>query len=49
VDGLRFRRKAADVGMRWTFRLCAFLVILPLFLIFFDLVAKGAGSSGGPS
>ncbi|MBE0568812.1 MAG: phosphate ABC transporter permease PstA [Deltaproteobacteria bacterium] len=28
--------------MRWVFYLCAFLVILPLFLIFFDLVAKGA-------
>ncbi|MBE0604226.1 MAG: phosphate ABC transporter permease PstA [Deltaproteobacteria bacterium] len=28
--------------MRWIFCLCAFLVILPLFLIFFDLVAKGA-------
>jgi len=37
-----FRRKAVDTGMRWVFCLCAFLVILPLFLIFFDLVAKGA-------
>ena len=37
-----FRRKAVDTGMRWVFYLCAFLVILPLFLIFFDLVAKGA-------
>ncbi|MEW6721077.1 MAG: phosphate ABC transporter permease PstA [Thermodesulfobacteriota bacterium] len=37
-----FRRKAVDTGMRWIFYLCAFLVILPLFLIFFDLVAKGA-------
>jgi phosphate transport system permease protein len=37
-----FRRKAVDAGMRWVFYLCAFLVILPLFLIFFDLVSKGA-------
>jgi len=37
-----FRRKAVDTGMRWIFYLCAFLVILPLFLILFDLVAKGA-------
>jgi len=37
-----FRRKAVDAGMRWTFYLCALLVILPLFLIFFDLLAKGA-------
>ena len=37
-----FRRKAMDAGMRWTFYLCALLVILPLFLIFFDLVSKGA-------
>ena len=37
-----FRRKAVDTGMRWIFCLCAVLVILPLFLIFFDLVAKGA-------
>jgi phosphate transport system permease protein len=38
----RFRRKAVDTTMRWTFYACAFLVILPLFLIFFDLVIKGA-------
>jgi phosphate transport system permease protein len=38
---ISFRRKAADTGMRWIFYLCAFLVILPLFLIFFDLLAKG--------
>lgn len=37
-----FRRKAVDTGMRWIFCLCAILVILPLFLIFFDLMAKGA-------
>ncbi|MBP2675835.1 MAG: phosphate transporter, permease protein PstA [Deltaproteobacteria bacterium] len=38
---ISFRRKAVDTGMRWIFYLCAFLVILPLFLIFFDLLAKG--------
>jgi len=27
--------------MKWVFTLCAFLVILPLFLIFFDLLIKG--------
>ncbi len=37
-----FRRKALDTGMRWIFCLCALLVVLPLFLIFFDLVIKGA-------
>ncbi len=39
---ISFRRKAVDRGMKWAFILCAFLVILPLFLIFFDLVLKGA-------
>ncbi len=39
---IRLRRKAVDTTMRWTFYACAFLVILPLFLIFFDLVIKGA-------
>jgi phosphate transport system permease protein len=39
---ISFRRKAVDRGMKWAFCLCAFLVILPLFLIFFDLLAKGA-------
>jgi len=38
---ISFRRKAADRVMRWIFYLCAFLVILPLFLIFFDLLIKG--------
>jgi phosphate transport system permease protein len=37
-----FRRKAVDTAMRWAFSACALLVILPLFLIFFDLVVKGA-------
>lgn len=42
MESIGFRRKAVDTGMRWAFCLCAFLVILPLFLIFFDLLAKGA-------
>ncbi len=37
-----FRRKATDRVMKGLFCLCAFLVVLPLFLIFFDLVVKGA-------
>ena len=39
---ITFRRKAVDRAMKGLFYLCAFLVILPLFLIFFDLVIKGA-------
>ncbi|MBP2674817.1 MAG: hypothetical protein H6Q84_1657, partial [Deltaproteobacteria bacterium] len=39
---IAFRRKAADRTMKWVFALCALLVILPLFLIFFDLLIKGA-------
>ena len=39
---ITFRRKAADRVMKGLFCLCAFLVVLPLFLIFFDLVLKGA-------
>lgn len=39
---IAFRRKAADKGMKALFVLCAFLVVLPLFLIFFDLLWKGA-------
>jgi len=42
MNTLGFRRKAIDVGMRLAFYLCAFLVILPLFMIFFDLISKGA-------
>jgi len=42
MQAIRFRRKAVDTAMRWTFYACAFLVILPLFMIFFDLVFKGA-------
>ncbi len=39
---ITFRRKATDRVMKELFCLCAFLVVLPLFLIFFDLVLKGA-------
>ncbi len=39
---IAFRRKAADRVMTWVFVLCALLVVLPLFLILFDLVIKGA-------
>jgi len=42
MNTLSFRRKAIDTGMRLAFYLCAFLVILPLFMIFFDLISKGA-------
>ncbi len=42
MQTVSFRRRAVDTGMRWIFYACAFLVILPLFLIFFDLVVKGA-------
>jgi phosphate transport system permease protein len=42
MQTIRFRRKAVDTAMRWTFYACAFLVILPLFMIFFDLMIKGA-------
>jgi phosphate transport system permease protein len=38
---IAFRRKAADRIMKWVFTLCALLVILPLFLILFDLLIKG--------
>ena len=39
---IALRRKAADRVMKTVFVLCAFLVLLPLFLIFFDLLWKGA-------
>jgi phosphate transport system permease protein len=42
TGAIAFRRKAADRGMKWVFTLCALLVVLPLFLILFDLVIKGA-------
>jgi len=42
MNTLSLRRKTIDTVMRLAFYLCAFLVILPLFMIFFDLVSKGA-------
>jgi phosphate transport system permease protein len=42
MEEIGFRRKAVDTAMRWAFYACALLVILPLLLIFFDLVVKGA-------
>jgi phosphate transport system permease protein len=42
MKSIALRRKATDRGMKAFFVLCAVLVILPLFLIFFDLVWKGA-------
>jgi len=39
---IAFRRKALDGTMKALFFLAAVLVILPLFLIFFDLLIKGA-------
>ena len=42
TGAITFRRKATDRVMTGLFYLCAFLVLLPLFLIFFDLMIKGA-------
>ena len=42
MKSIASRRKAADRVMKMLFLLCAFLVVLPLFLIFFDLLWKGA-------
>ena len=39
---IAFRRRAADKATRILFALCALFVVLPLFLIFFDLLWKGA-------
>ena len=39
---IAFRRRTTDRVMKAVFLLCAFLVLLPLFLIFFDLLWKGA-------
>ena len=39
---ISFRRKALDRTMKALFFIAAILVILPLFLIFFDLLVKGA-------
>src|SRR3970040_3091558 len=42
MDTIAYRRRAADKSARVLFALSALLVILPLFLIFFDLLWKGA-------
>jgi phosphate transport system permease protein len=42
MESIAYRRKAADRVTRVLFALSALLVILPLFLIFFDLLWKGA-------
>ena len=42
MDTIAYRRRAADTSARVLFALSALLVILPLFLIFFDLLWKGA-------
>ena len=42
METIAYRRKAADRISKALFALSALLVVLPLFLIFFDLVWKGA-------
>ena len=42
MESAAFRRKAADRVMKALFALAALLVVLPLFLIFFDLLWKGS-------
>ena len=42
MHAIAFRRRAADRATRILFALCALFVVLPLFLIFFDLLWKGA-------
>ncbi len=42
AESIAFRRKAADRAARAAFAAAALVVVLPLFLIFFDLVWKGA-------
>ena len=42
MESVAFRRKAADRVMKALFALAALLVVLPLFLIFFDLLWKGS-------
>jgi phosphate transport system permease protein len=41
MESIAFRRRAADKVTRVLFALSALIVILPLFLIFFDLLWKG--------
>ena len=42
MESIAYRRRAADKAASVLFALSALLVILPLFLIFFDLLWKGA-------
>jgi len=42
MHAIAFRRRAADRVTKVLFALCAVAVVLPLFLIFFDLLWKGA-------
>lgn len=42
MHSIAFRRRAADRASKILFALCALFVVLPLFLIFFDLLWKGA-------
>ncbi|MDA8122765.1 MAG: phosphate ABC transporter permease PstA [Deltaproteobacteria bacterium] len=42
MHAIAFRRRAADRATKVLFALCAFAVVLPLFLILFDLLWKGA-------
>lgn len=42
MQAIAFRRRAADRATRVLFAMCAAFVVLPLFLIFFDLLWKGA-------
>lgn len=42
METIAYRRRAADKITKALFALCALLVVLPLFLIFFDLLWKGA-------
>ncbi|MBI5575966.1 MAG: phosphate ABC transporter permease PstA [Deltaproteobacteria bacterium] len=42
METIAYRRKAADRAAKTMFAVSALLVVLPLFLIFFDLLWKGA-------
>jgi len=42
MTSIALRRRVTDRAMKYLFFLSAFLVVLPLFLIFFDLLWKGA-------
>ncbi len=42
MESIAFRRRAADGAAKAAFAAAALLVVLPLFLIFFDLLWKGA-------